>query len=133
MLDIPNKIIGWILVGLGIILIFWTIIVSYNIFTGARGVPQIFKLPAKTAQTQEMDASSQLTQGKSEQEIQTQIQKIVQGQLKEQIKGFFPPEFIARILNLGSWSIFAAIMIFASGKISAIGIKLIKMENKNIL
>lgn len=126
MIDIPNKIIGWVLVGLGIILIFWTIIVSYNIFTGAREVPQVFKLPAQSVQEKTSDADLQLAQGKSEQEIQSQVQKIVQGQLKEQIKDFFPPEFIAKILNLGSWSIFAAIMIFASGKISGIGIRLIK-------
>lgn len=131
MIDIPNKIIGWILVGLGIILIFWTIIISYNIFTGAREVPQVFKLPAQPAQTQELENGSQLIQGKSELEIQAQVQKIVQGQLKEQIKNFFPPEFIARILNLTSWSIFAAIMVFAAGKVSGIGIRLLK-ENKNI-
>jgi len=107
-----KKIIGWILLVLGILVIFWGIWDSYKIFNNKMSVPQIFEMP----ESQQKEQPS-VTGGK----IEEQIQQIV----GEQFSKMFPPETTIKLLNLFSWSIFMFILIYAGGKISSIGIKLL--------
>ena len=124
---ILQKIIGWVLVGTGVVMIFWIIIISYNIFTGARNAPQIFKIENQP-QSAECPQILQNNQNQQLQAIQEEVKKMVEGQLKDQIKNFFPPEFIAKIFNLIAWGIFAWLMFLAGSRIAGIGMKL--MRNK---
>lgn len=123
-----NKIVGWILIASGILMILWVALFSYNIFTGTREAPKIFKIESQAQECPVVAEKS--ANGKQLQEIEEQVKKIIEGQLKEQIKEFFPPEFIAKILNLGAWALFAWIVFLAGGRISSIGIKLIKNKTE---
>jgi len=50
----------------------------------------------------------------------------VEEMIGEQLKGMLPVDFIPKLLNLLAWSMMAGILIFAGGKISSLGIGLIK-------
>lgn len=122
---ILQKIIGWGLAGIGVALIFWTIIASYNIFTGVKNAPQIFKIESQS-QIEQCPQISQTDQNQQLQAMQEEVKKMVEGQLKNQIKDFFPPEFIAKIFNLTAWGIFAWLMFLAGSRIAGIGMKLMR-------
>jgi hypothetical protein len=109
-----TKIIGCGLLILGIIVICWTILHSYNIFTAKISPPLIFKIEEKTKDSL------------SGEEISPLNLEGIEDIIKEKIGDIFPFEFLPRLLNLVSWSIFAGILIFAGGQISIIGIQLIK-------
>jgi hypothetical protein len=98
-----KKIIGWSLLFLGLVIIFYSLYSSYNIFITKAAAPEIFTV--------------------GEQEgVSSQIQEIIQQQLKDVL----PAESIIGLLNLIAWSIFAGIFIFGGAQIAGLGIKLIK-------
>ncbi len=111
-----NTIVGWILLAIGLLIIFWVLVVSYNIFSGRSTPPEFF-------QTEEM-ASSEEGMGEetavSKNELE-EMEKI----LEDQIKEFLPVDQFPDFFNLIVWTMFASIMIFGGSKISGIGIKLI--------
>jgi len=106
-----NKIFGYFLILLGLIIILWTLYSSYKIFTGQAPVPQIFFVSSKN-NFSENDSS----------DLQKQVEKTI----KEQISEVLPPNLLPQIMNLLSWSILAGILIFGAGHIAGIGIRLIK-------
>ena len=110
-MDYP-KIIGWLVFLAGIVLISWTLYLSYNIFTARALLPEFFTMPEKEVSVQKGDT----------QDVQAQLQKM----MMEQLKGFLPANFMTKILNLTVWSILAFILIFGGTQISGLGIKLIK-------
>ncbi len=114
-----KKIIGWALLTVGLLLIFWTLYSTYNIFTVKEGAPEIFKI-----EKQALPKEENKTNFASPEELQDEMKKIIEEQIKETI----PPELISKLLNLISWSVFASILIFGGSRISGIGIKLIKGE-----
>ena len=105
-----KKIFGLALLLGCLIIIFYSLYSSYNIFTNKATVPEIFK-------TEEKILAAPKDQG-----IEAQMQQLIQGQLQ----GILPVDSIPRLLNLISWSIFAGILIFGGSQISGLGIKLIK-------
>ena len=107
-----KKILGWVLLIIGLLIIFWGIYSSYNIFTGKKPAPQVFKAEQSTS-IEEKGATGSL---------EDQMKSLVENQLKEAL----PSTFVPSLLNLLAWSIFSAILFFGAGKISTIGIKLIK-------
>ena len=107
----PKSIIGWVLIVLGLAIIFWVIFSSYEIFTAKTKVPEIFQ----TAERGEVLPEGFLTQ-------EEQMQKMI----GEQLKGLLPAGFLPELLNLAAWSIFAMILFFGGGKVAEIGIKLLK-------
>ncbi len=107
-----TKIIGYILLLLGLGIIIFTAYSSYQIFTGKSQVPQIFYSSSKTAS--------------QNQTIQNQIENALQNQLNNII----PASSISQIMNLISWAILAAILIFAGGHISGLGIKLLGVKKE---
>lgn len=109
------KIFGWVILLIGIIIIGWSLYSSYNIFTGRAPLPEIFKF---TPQKEEIPEEVSL----KPEEIQKQIELLI----KQQLEKLIPRDFIAKILNLISWSILAVIFFFGGSKISELGIKLIK-------
>jgi hypothetical protein len=107
-----NKIIGYILLVVGLTIIAGTLYQSYNIFTAKASAPLIFKTPL----------SAQQDIGFANQDAQSQINSAV----KKQINQILPADSITKTLNLLSWSIFAGILVLGGGAISGIGVKLIK-------
>lgn len=106
------KIIGWILLMVGIGVMGWTLFNSYNIFTGKAQPPEFFKTPKEEMVTQKVGI----------QDIQAQLEKMI----AEQLKGILPVDTLPKLLNLTVWSMLAFILIFGGSQISGLGIKLIK-------
>lgn len=113
-----KKILGWVLLLAGLVIIFTSLYFSYRFFTSEAKAPEIFKLEQKTESLSEQSK----TIPTSPEALQKEMQKMIEQQLKEII----PPEFLSKLLNLISWSIFAGILIFGGSRISGIGIRLIK-------
>lgn len=108
-----NKILGYLLLFVGLAIIFWTLYNSYNIFTAKITAPEIFEIP-------EIE-NAPLSKTKSK-DLQVQMEEVI----KEQFKELLPPGMLPELLNLISWSIIAGILVFGGSSISTIGIKLIK-------
>jgi len=108
-----TKIFGWILLVVGLAIIGWTLISSYDVFTGKAVVPEIFELPKE---------ETQAPTGKITGIEDIQLEQMIGEQLKE----ILPVDTLPRLLNLITWSILAIILISGGAKISNVGIKLIK-------
>lgn len=111
---ILNKIIGYVLLVVGLAMIVFTVWQSYSIFMGKISAPIIFKVSSFQAASQ-----------KSAEPLDLQGQ--VQGAVDKQISQVMPPETLPKVFNLVAWSFFAFILIFAGGTIAGIGVKLIKI------
>jgi hypothetical protein len=110
-----NKIIGYILLVAGLLLILFSVYQSYNIYTGKSSAPLVFQVPSAEA----------LSSGAG-QNVAQQIQDQINQSVQKQINQILPSATIAKILNLAVWSFLVFILIFAGGTISGIGVKLIK-------
>ncbi len=107
-----RKIIGWVLVAAGLILIIWTLVLSFNFFTGKTDVPQFFQVEENT-EVPQIEGLEQLPDD-------TQIL------IREQLDEMLPSGFGGEMLNLAVWSMLAFILMFGGSQISGIGSKLIK-------
>lgn len=108
-----NKIIGYVLLVAGVLLISMTLYHSYNIFTGISQPPLIFK-------TEAAEQSRKTESGSIVQDLQNQIA----GGIAKQISQAIPSDSISKALNLFSWSTFAWLIVFAGAQISGLGIKM---------
>lgn len=106
-----KKILGLVLLFLGLAVISYALYSSYNIFTTKAVAPEIFVV--------EEEESVKVPEAG---DIQAQMQEMI----GQQLKGMLPTGSIPRLLNLIVWSIFVGILIFAGAQISSLGIKLIK-------
>lgn len=106
-----TKIIGWPVFIIGLLLIGWTLMMSYNIFTAQAEVPGFFEIP------EEVSVGEGTGQG-----LEAQFEQMI----GEQIKEIIPTDTLPQILNLAVWSMLAFILIFGGAQISSLGIKLIK-------
>jgi len=111
---IGNKIIGIVLLILGLLMIFWSVYVSYNMFQGNRPVPEIF--------APEIDSEIEIAKDLTQTQIDEQIKQTIQ----EQMANILPQANIYKLLNLIVWSLFAWIMIIAGAKVSSLGIGMLK-------
>lgn len=108
-----KQVIGWILLIAGLAIIFWGIYSSYQIFAVKTAAPEIFKVEKAEADL-------------SQKEKVLGSQEMIEKMMGEQLRGIFPTDSLPQLFNLIAWSIFAMILFFGGGKISEIGIKLIK-------
>jgi len=106
-----TKLLGLLLLILGLAIIFYTIFNSYQIFTNKMPVPEMFELTPVKADTD----SNVFNQ-------EAQFEKIIGSQLQQML----PANSISKIFNLFSWSVFAGILIFAGSQIANLGVKLLK-------
>lgn len=104
-----NKIIGYILLLGGLVLIMWTLFQSYNIFWGKQTPPLVFT--TKTT-----------TQGGAGSTVSQQINQAVQEQFNQMIS----PDTITKILNLAVWFMAASVFILTGSTLCSLGIKLVK-------
>jgi hypothetical protein len=103
-----NKIIGYLLLIMGLILMGGTIFQSYNIFTDKASAPLVFKT----------EVPQQTSGG-------TAIEKQINDEIQKQLNQVLPATTITKILNLTAWSMLAFILITAGAAIASIGTKLI--------
>ncbi len=117
-MKLATKIIGFILLFVGVAIILYALSSSYSIFTGQKEIPQIF-VPSEIVASE--PEKEMLPINKME-DMQEQMQET----MKEQIGKILPSDFIPNLLNLISWSILATILIFGGTHLAGLGIKLIK-------
>lgn len=117
-----TKILGWILFISGLFLISYSLISSYNIFTGKSLAPEIFQ-PQKEEQ-KENDQKEIVLQRKNDLNLTIPIQELINENIQEQLEKMMPSNYFSQLLNLISWSIFAGILILGGTQISNLGIKL---------
>lgn len=103
-----NKIIGYTLLLVGILLIILPLWQTYNIFTGKSLPAQVFTRPVVL----------QVDEKASPLDIQKQMQNAF-------IK-ILPIDLINNTLNLISWLTLMWILIYGGGKMADIGVKMIK-------
>ncbi|MFC1629901.1 hypothetical protein ACFL11_01635 [Patescibacteria group bacterium] len=111
----PTKIFGWLLLIIGVTVIFYSLYSSFNIFTGTSESPEIFELTGL-----EPFGVSVSVSGISD--PQEKIEQIV----KEQLNNMVPADSLSRFFNLIVWAIFSAILIFGGAQLSNIGIDLMR-------
>ena len=104
-----NKILGYVLLVLGVVIMVFTLWQSYNIFTAKVAAPLIFRTQVPLQQS----ASA------------TDVQKQMNDAVKQQLNQILPPDSITKILNLTSWSLLAFMLIMGGGAVSGIGVKLL--------
>lgn len=112
---IYNKIIGYLLLVVGVFLILFALYQSYGIFTGKLSAPLLFKMSAPIQQPKAGSGG-----------ILQDLQKQLNEEMSKQIGQMLPADALPKILNLMSWSILAGILIFGGGQIAGLGIKLVK-------
>lgn len=105
-----SLIVGWLVFTGGFLIIAWTLLNSYSIFTLKTEVVEFFTVEEKAIQQV------------SGQNMEDQLQNLMQ----DQLKGMIPVETIPTVLNLAIWSMLAFILIFGGAQIAGLGIKLIK-------
>jgi len=101
-----NKILGLILLIVGLCLILLGLYNAYNIFQGRSVLPQVFQ-----------DYSIEEIDG-----VQDEMQAILDSQLEKVI----PAGSLLKLLNLISWSIFTWLVFLGGFKIAMIGVRLMK-------
>jgi len=109
-----NKIIGYSLLIVGLVIIGSTLFSSYEIFTGKAPSPKIF-----FEYTKEAPAPSN-----NSQDPQKQLEQAI----SDQFNNLIPANSIPQTLNLVIWSMLAGILILGGGQISGLGIKLIAVK-----
>lgn len=103
------KIFGWLLLLVGLAVIVYSLYSSYSIFAVKKSAPEIFE-----------------TNEENLQQVGSSVEEMLQEQVKGIVGQILPDNSITGLLNLIAWSIFAGILIFGGGKISGLGIRLIK-------
>ena len=110
-----ERISGFALILVGLLLIGYSLYSSQLIFTGTVEPPELFSsLPR--------EAATPAAQG-----IEAQVEQLV----ADQIRGLIPEETIPQTLNLVMWSVFAGLMFFAGAQIAGIGVKLLSVKRSN--
>ncbi len=104
-----KQVLGWILIILGLFIVFWDILFSYYFFTAQKEFPQIFT-SQQTVSVSDANSSQTLS-------AQDQVGQII----REQMKALIPENSVTQLLNMSSWIIFASFMLWAGGKIVGIG------------
>lgn len=112
-MNTAKNIVSWALLASGIIIIIWSLLSTYNIFTGKIDPPKIFENQISEVFTKET-SKDQLT------DVQDQIEKAMQ----QQLRGLVPPDSFPKIFNMAAWSVLAWIFISGGAQISNLGIKL---------
>ena len=103
-----NKIIGYILIIVGLLLIVLPLWQTYNIFTGNAIPAEVFKKPASL-------------------DVDLNVSTFdVQGQMQNALIKILPIDFINNTLNLMTWMILLWVLIYGGGKLADVGIKMIR-------
>ncbi|MDD2274748.1 MAG: hypothetical protein PHI91_02700 [Candidatus Pacebacteria bacterium] len=110
-----KKIIGWILIASGILLVFGTIYSTYLNFTAQSEFPQIFTF-------EEPETVSQTSGG---------LEGQIGGMIGEYIKDLVPRGATTLMLNMFSWILLATFLVYSGSKLVSMGSVLIKKDKKD--
>jgi hypothetical protein len=102
-----NKIIGYVLLLVGVLLIVGPLWQTFNIFTGQATPPQVFMRPPSLKVNNNVGALD------------------IPGQVQNALIKILPVDFINNTLNLITWLLLMWILIYGGGKIAEIGVKLL--------
>ena len=124
-----KKIFGWLLLFMGLAIMFYGIYASFNIFTAKNTAPEIFVsatageqiLPQENAEAKGISLPF-IGEIPTRESAQIDMQEI----MGEQMKSIMPANSLPLLFNLMAWSIFAGISIFGGAQIAGLGIKLLK-------
>ena len=108
-----KKILGWILIILGLLIVLGSIYSTYLNFTGQRDFPQIFTV-------QEAEVAPQ-TSGPEDQ---------ISGMIGEYIKEIIPQGAATQMLNMFAWIIFAVFLVYSGSKLVSMGAVLLRNPKK---
>ncbi len=111
-----NKVIGYILLAVGLIVIGWTLFASYDIFTGKASAPKIFLEYTKESPTTKNTQDPQ---------------KLMEQAISNQLGNLLPTDSIPQILNLVIWSMLAGILILGGSQIASLGIRLVAIKDNS--
>lgn len=113
-----EKFFGWILLATGLVIIGWSLFSAFNVFSGNGQAPQIFaeQKIAENAQNAKAGAKAEAND----------MQSVVEGMIGEQLQNMVPSDTLPRLLNLTVYSMLVFLLFSGGGKISEIGIKLMK-------
>jgi len=120
-----NKIIGYILLAIGLGMIFWSVSSAYGIYNGQNPAPEIFKIENKNIPATSDNTKLNINSN-DPREVQAQMQTAIGNENGSQLKEMLPLYFLPKMMNLASWSVFIGILIFAGTQVSSLGIKLLK-------
>ena len=107
-----RQFLAWILIIVGLLVVFWDITTSYYYFSAQQEFPKVFI-------NNEIVPTTNGTTGTG---IQDQIGNIV----KEQMKQMIPENTVTQLLNMTSWITFASFMLWAGGKLVGMGSDFLK-------
>lgn len=103
-----NKILGYVLLGIGLLLIVLPLFQTYNIFTAKSLPPELFSAP-----------KMQASQANNPADIQQQL-------LEKALLAVMPVGSINKSLNLASWVLLTWALMLGGSKLAGLGIKLAK-------
>lgn len=106
-----NRIIGYVLLFLGLALIAFALYQSWSIFSGTALPPQIFKVMAPLKYSSPVGTL----------DLQAQLND----QIQKQITQMIPPDTFSNMLNLFSFALLATILMLGGTHIASLGIKLL--------
>lgn len=119
-----DKLFGYLLLVIGIVIIGWMFVTSFNIFTGKNPVPDLFKEEV----TIQNNSNNKVSLDNLSQE---NMQEYVSQSVKEGIGNVLPDNFMNKTLNLICWGAFAGISVLVGGKLGNLGINLITKSKKS--
>lgn len=108
-----KRVLGWLLVLVGLVVIFWDISASYYYFTAKQEFPRVFIQPV----AEQKAASSSGTL-----DPQAMAGQIIQ----EQIGQLIPANTVSLLLNMSAWILFATFLVYAGGKVVGLGMGFLK-------
>lgn len=107
-----KQFLAWVLIVIGLGIVFWDISSSYYYFTAQKEFPQVFTESGSSVGTSSSTGTT----------IDGQIGNVI----KEQIKQLIPENTVTQLLNISSWIIFASFLLWAGGKLIGIGTNFLK-------
>lgn len=117
-----ERILGFILLTVGVGVVFYSLYASYGIFTGTSDPPEFYSVPIEPPVAREVAPTP--SQPASLEDVQGQLQDII----GQQLGNILPADAIPKTLNLFIWSIFTGILIFGGSQIAGIGVKLLQVK-----
>jgi hypothetical protein len=109
-----KKILGWILIILGLFIVLGSIYSTYLNFTGQRDFPQIFTV-------QEAEVAPQTNGGPEDQ---------ISGMIGKYIEEIIPQGTITQMLNMLAWIMFAVFRVYSGSKLVSMGAVLLRNPKK---
>ena len=113
-----QKILGLVLLTAGLAVIVWGLYSSFQIFTAKVQPPDIFVLQPQGKTSPAKSSANSLLGGL----MGVDIEKV----MGSEIQKILPADYLPRLLNLLSWSVFSGILFFGGSQLAGLGIKLIK-------